>query len=252
MSLGIDTSNYQPIPMQADCEALKAYGIEFAIVGLQDPLHGESQAVVFRTFGITVEDCYIESLPFPRIPGGMKRGWVAVESGSGFVTEADVDAQLDWLRQHGLEAGLYGSMRMFEALGLLDLLGSKWANLPLWLAGYPTHGQPYAIPGAEMTQYAVAGQTTARIPGIDFDLDLDYREDAPEEETVDVTALDFDQTVAANEAVYAHFSNVAIDQHGGGMYEVSAAEAAKFQVNGGPIPLPTTGRIFVTVLPEGN
>lgn len=170
--LGTDWSNYQPIPSQADCETLIAAGYTFAIVGLQDPDHGEAQAVVLRAFGITVEDCYIESLPNPRIPNGMKRGWVAVETGSGFVTENAIDAQLDWLWQHGLEAGIYTSPYQIALLGLTDAFEGKYAAVPRWIADYDD--DPSTLAGAAVKQYSGDGH----IPGLGYPVDLDFREDA--------------------------------------------------------------------------
>lgn len=170
MSKGTDWSNFQPIPMQADVDALRAAGqADFAIVGLQDPDHGEAQAVVLRALGIPVEDCYVENMPNPRIPAGVVRGWVAVEDGSGFTTQADVDVQLAYLTAQGLQAGVYSSRTMLAKYAIN-------VTCPLWLADYDDTPAPLA--GAAIKQYSGDGQ----IPGLAYTLDLDYRDDAPQED----------------------------------------------------------------------
>ncbi len=198
---GTDWSNWQPVPSAADCAALLAAGFTFAIVGLQNPDHGEAQAAVLRTFGITVEDCYVENTAFPRIPGGMKRGWVAVEQGSGFTDEDAIDSQLEYVTSQGLEAGIYTSPYEIALLGLEAAFAGKYADLPKWIASYDGVAAPLA--GAAMKQYSGSGQ----VPGIAYELDLDYREDAPMPLDLTVVGLNV-QTIykgfdpATNQYVY--------------------------------------------------
>ncbi len=171
----VDVSNYQPIPSPADCDALKAFGVTGAIIGLQQPAHGDEQADAFRANGITVEDCYLENTANPAIPAGMKRGWVAVETGSGFNDEAAIDAQLAYLAAQGLAGGLYTSRSMIAQFGLTEAVAGKYANVQLWLADYD-HDDTTLPAGAWMKQYA-GGEIP--VPGLGYQIDLNYREDAP-------------------------------------------------------------------------
>lgn len=173
MALGIDISNYQGIPTASDAQALLAAGFTFAVVGLQDPDHGEGQAIALRAAGITCEDCYVENTSSPRIPAGMVRGWVAVEDGSGFTTADAVNGQLSWLQINGLQAGIYTSPVMLAKYGLTD----AFDGVPRWYANY--NGTAANVPGAVMTQYDVSP-----IPGVTFadTLDVDYRDDVAQED----------------------------------------------------------------------
>lgn len=247
---GVDFSNYQPVPSDADCQALVAAGITFAVVGLQVPSHASAQVDALRAHGIAVEDCYIENTAFPWLPAGMKRGWVAVETGGGFYTEQAIEDQLAYLRANGLEAGLYTSAYMLEHLGLTSVLGQKWWEVPLWLADYDgVDTLPWDI---AMKQYSGSG----RIPGIGYDLDLNVRHDPPAaiqipEEAVQLRSLNPDETVQAADAEYALFSDVMFDQKGASKYEVTGSLPT--DQNGVPVRVPAGGRVYLTVVPaNGN
>lgn len=229
---GTDWSNYQPIPDEATCQALRDAGFTFAIVGLQNPDHGRAQTDALRAGGITVEDCYLENTPFPPIPAGMKRGWVAVEDSSGFHNEAAANAQLDYLRSQGLEAGIYTSVEMLRKYGLTDLLMGAWAGVPFWFANYSWWWSDKLPLRASMVQYSGSGV----IPGIDYQLDLNYRPET--EDTVEIRALDQAESIAAlNKAAEVH--GMAInDNNGFTIVEV---------VSGSPVPLQPGQRAYLFV-----
>jgi len=229
---GTDWSNYQPVPDSATCAALLDGGYTFAIVGFQNPDIARAQVDALRAGGITVEDCYIENTPCPPLSSGLKRGWVAVEDGSGFQNRDAVNAQLDYLRSQGLVAGIYTSVTMLEKYGLLGLLETEWAGVPLWLANYSQWWANNVPAGAAMVQYSGSGV----IPGVPYVLDLNYREEV--EDAVEIRPLDQAESIEAlNKAAEAH--GMAInDNNGFTIVEV---------VSGSPVPLAPGQRAYLFV-----
>lgn len=231
-----DWSNYQPIPLPQDCAALLAAGFTGAIVGLQYSASAFAQTAALRTGGIVVEDCYIEDTPNPVIPSGMLRGWVAVEDGSGFTDEASVRAQLDYLTSNGLEAGIYSSRYMLDKYHLDD----TFSSLPLWLSDYQDQ-YAYALPaGASMVQYSGSGV----IPGLSYQIDLNYRPDAPQEADValEIRTLDQGESIAAINAAGASLGS-ALNDDGVTVVEVTGGlpeDVAKYLPAGGHSYLFTT------------
>ncbi len=167
-----DWSNFQPVPSQADCDALLAAGFTGAIVGLQQPGHALKQLTALRANGVTVDDCYMESNPTPAIPD-VSRVWVAVETRSGFTTEDEIDSAIAFIMEAGKLPGIYTSTFMIESLGLEAAFAGKYANIPRWYADYDGDETPPA--DYAMKQYSGG----SLIPGIAYELDLDSRQDAP-------------------------------------------------------------------------
>lgn len=66
------------------------------------------------------------------------------------------------------------------------------------------------------------------------------------EDTVEADPLDFGETLALAEAVFAQFSAVAIDQSGGGAYRLTGPLPS---VGGNPIAIPRGGGAYLIVLP---
>lgn len=173
MTLGADWSNFQPIPTPEDCAALLAAGITFAVVGNQRIDYAVEQMNALRAGGIAVEDSYMENEPHRLLTGGIKRIWVAVETGSGFTDEAAIDDALAYIEQAGCTAGIYTSPYMITALGLEAAFAGKYAAVQRWIADYDDDPSP--LGGAAMKQYSEHGQ----IPGLAYELDLNYREEEP-------------------------------------------------------------------------
>jgi len=191
----IDLSNYTGNLTPVNVAAVKGAGIGLNI-GLQFPTfpntHGWPQGVADRQMaaliagGVTAWDVYFESTDpqtawnkVSQYRSYMRQPWLAVEEGSGFTTEATIDAALAQIDAwFSTPCGIYTSKYEWDLLGLTNV--TKYASRPWWDANYNGDEnlvitEPYAGRSVStMHQYAGTQHMFATVPMVD----VSYREDA--------------------------------------------------------------------------
>jgi hypothetical protein len=191
MPYAVDLSNHQSRISPQQVAALLATGVTKAIVGLQYPGRPYPPGVAHQQLQTLIDggmphiEVYFESTPCERAWGNVaqfkdhiERAWVAAETGSAFEDNTSLDAALAFADALGLpkQAGIYSAAWWWGTN-----IGADWyKGRPLWVAHYDstanlTFSQFGGWQTCEMKQYSEHGE----IPGLGFEVDLNYYEDAP-------------------------------------------------------------------------
>lgn len=174
MLFGPDLSNYQKQLSLEHAEALVAGGCSFAMIGRQARnTYAPIQREHLRRAGITKIGEYLISLGgvWPALFPETTFVAVDVEPGSEFITEADIDAAIGWVREQGRTPLIYSSNWAWRALGLAGLTKYGEQGIPLWNANYDGMTNGFELPApfggwtvCAIDQYTDSWQDRAEIP----------------------------------------------------------------------------------------